>query len=162
MTNCFSADPSVSQDGGNMVMGVPNPYLKKSDWGWAIDPDGLRWSLNEVWDRYQLPIMVVENGFGAIDERGEDGKFHDDYRIDYFRAHIQAMDEALADGVNLIAYTTWGCIDIVSAGTGEMKKRYGYIYVDKDNDGNGDLHREPKDSYFWYKKVIASNGEDLA
>ena len=161
MTNCFSADPSVSQDGGNMVMGVPNPYLKKSDWGWAIDPDGLRWSLNEVWDRYQLPIMVVENGFGAIDERGEDGKFHDSYRIDYFRAHIQAMNEAIGDGVNLIAYTTWGCIDIVSAGTGEMKKRYGYIYVDKDNDGNGDLHREPKDSYFWYKRVIASNGDDL-
>ena len=161
MTNCFSADPEVAKSQGNMMMGVPNPYLKKSDWGWAIDPDGLRWSLNEVWDRYQIPIMVVENGFGAIDERGEDGKFHDDYRIDYFRAHIQAMNEALADGVNLIAYTTWGCIDIVSAGTGEMKKRYGYIYVDKDNDGNGDLHREPKDSYYWYAKVIASNGEDL-
>ncbi len=162
MTNCASADPEVVKTGGNMVMGIPNPYLKKSDWGWAIDPDGLRWSLNEVWDRYQIPIMVVENGFGAVDERAEDGKFHDDYRIDYFRSHIKAMDEALADGVNLIAYTTWGCIDIVSAGTGEMKKRYGYIYVDRDNDGNGDLHREPKDSYFWYKKVIASNGEDLA
>ena len=161
MTNCFSADPDVAQDGGNMVMGVPNPYLKKSDWGWAIDPDGLRWSLNEVWDRYQLPIMVVENGFGAIDERAADGKFHDSYRIDYFRAHIKAMNEAIGDGVNLIAYTTWGCIDIVSAGTGEMKKRYGYIYVDKDNGGNGDLHREPKDSYYWYQKVIASNGDDL-
>ena len=162
MTNCVSVDPDVNKEQGNMMMGVPNPYLKKSDWGWAIDPDGLRWSLNEVWDRYQLPIMVVENGFGAIDERGEDGKFHDDYRIAYFRSHIEAMDEALNDGVNLIAYTTWGCIDIVSAGTGEMKKRYGYIYVDKDNDGNGDLHREPKDSYFWYAKVIASNGEDLS
>ena len=161
MTNCVSTDPEVSQTGGNMVMGVPNPYLKKSDWGWAIDPDGLRWSLNEVWDRYQIPIMVVENGFGAIDERGEDGKFHDDYRIDYFRAHIKAMNEAIGDGVNLIAYTTWGCIDIVSAGTGEMKKRYGYIYVDKDNDGNGDLHREKKDSFDWYKKVIASRGTDL-
>ena len=161
MTNCVSVDPEVAKEQGNMMMGVPNPYLKKSDWGWAIDPDGLRWSLNEVWDRYQLPIMVVENGFGAIDERAEDGKFHDDYRIAYFRSHIETMDEALNDGVNLIAYTTWGCIDIVSAGTGEMKKRYGYIYVDKDNDGNGDLHREPKDSYFWYQKVIASNGEDL-
>ena len=162
MTNCVSTDPEVTSGAGNMaMMGVPNPYLKKSDWGWAIDPEGLRWSLNEVWDRYQMPIMVVENGFGAIDERGEDGKFHDSYRIDYFREHIKAMDEALADGVDLIAYTTWGCIDIVSAGTGEMKKRYGYIYVDKDNDGNGDLHREPKDSYWWYQKVIASNGEDL-
>ena len=161
MTNCVSVDPDVVKEQGNMMMGVPNPFLKKSDWGWAIDPDGLRWSLNEVWDRYQLPIMVVENGFGAIDERAEDGKFHDDYRIAYFRSHIEAMDEALNDGVNLIAYTTWGCIDIVSAGTGEMKKRYGYIYVDKDNDGNGDLHREPKDSYYWYQKVIASNGEDL-
>jgi len=162
MTNCVSTDPEVAKSQGNMAMGVPNPYLKMSDWGWAIDPDGLRWSLNEVWDRYQIPIMVVENGFGAIDERAEDGKFHDDYRIAYFREHIKAMGEAIADGVNLIAYTTWGCIDIVSAGTGEMKKRYGYIYVDKDNEGNGDLHREPKDSYYWYQKVIATNGEDLA
>jgi 6-phospho-beta-glucosidase len=162
-TTCLSADPNVNakKGGGNGFAGLQNPYLAETPWGWAIDPDGLRWSLNEVWDRYQIPIMVVENGFGAVDERGEDGKFHDDYRIDYFRAHIKDMDEALADGVNLIAYTTWGCIDIVSAGTGEMKKRYGYIYVDKDNDGNGDLHREPKDSYFWYQKVIASNGEDL-
>ena len=161
MSNCVSADPEIAKTQGNMMLGVPNPYLKASEWGWAIDPDGLRWSLNEVWDRYQIPIMVVENGFGANDVRAEDGKFHDDYRIDYFREHFKAMSEALADGVDLIGYTTWGCIDIVSAGTGEMKKRYGYIYVDKDNDGNGDLHREPKDSYFWYKKVIASNGADL-
>lgn len=162
MTNCVSTDPDADASLANMGLGVPNPYLKKSDWGWAIDPDGLRWSLNEVWDRYQLPVMVVENGFGAVDERGEDGMFHDSYRIDYLREHIKAMDEALADGVGLIGYTTWGCIDIVSAGTGEMKKRYGYIYVDKDNDGVGDLHREPKDSYWWYQKVIASNGEDLS
>ncbi|MDO4520430.1 MAG: family 1 glycosylhydrolase, partial [Erysipelotrichaceae bacterium] len=106
--------------------------------------------------------MIVENGIVAIDERSEDGKFHDSYRIDYMRSHIEAMAEAVKDGVDLMGYTMWGCTDLVSASTGEMKKRYGLVYVDKHNDGSGDLHRERKDSFFWYKKVIATNGEDLA
>ena len=102
-----------------------------------------------------------ENGLGAVDERSEDGKFHDTYRIDYLRSHIEAMKEAVKDGVDLMGYTMWGCTDLVSASTGEMKKRYGFIYVDRDNDGNGDFHRERKDSFYWYKKVIETNGEDL-
>ena len=160
MSSCVSADP-VAEGKGNVFSGVPNPYLKASDWGWQIDPEGLRWYLNEVYNRYRVPVMVVENGLGAVDERGEDGKFHDSYRIDYLRSHIEQMALAIDDGVDLIGYTPWGCIDLVSASTGEMKKRYGFIYVDLDNDGNGDLHREKKDSFDWYKKVIASNGEDL-
>ena len=141
---------------------MKNPYLEASDWGWQIDPKGLRYYLNDVYNRYRVPLMIVENGLGAVDERAEDGKFHDSYRIDYLRKHIEAMAGAIEDGVDLIGYTPWGCIDLVSASTGEMKKRYGFIYVDKDNDGNGDLHRERKDSFDWYKKVIATNGEDLA
>ena len=147
--------------GGNFVASVKNPYLKYSDWGWSMDPDGLRYTLNVIYNRYLCPIMVVENGLGAYDKVEEDGSIHDPYRIEYLRGHIKAMDEALKDGVNLIGYTTWGCIDIISAGTGEMSKRYGYIYVDRDDQGNGTLKRSLKDSYFWYKKVIASNGEDL-
>ncbi len=147
---------------GNIMGGVKNPYLKASDWGWQIDPEGLRWYLNDVYGRYGIPLMIVENGLGAIDVRSEDGKFHDVYRIDYLRSHIQQMGEAIEDGVDLLGYTMWGCVDLVSASTGEMKKRYGFIYVDKDNDGNGDLHREKKDSFDWYKKVIATNGRDLS
>ena len=116
----------------------------------------------QVYDRYQIPLMIVENGLGAVDEVEADGSIHDPYRIDYLRRHIEQMDEAIADGVDLMGYTMWGCIDLVSASTGEMKKRYGFIYVDKDNDGNGTLARSRKDSFHWYKKVIASNGEDLA
>ncbi len=147
--------------GGNFTASVKNPYLKYSDWGWSMDPDGLRYTLNILHDRYMCPIMVVENGLGAYDTVEEDGSIHDDYRIEYLRNHIRALGEAIDDGVNLIGYTTWGCIDIISAGTGEMSKRYGYIYVDRDDLGNGTLKRSLKDSYFWYKKVIASNGEDL-
>lgn len=147
---------------GNVMGGIKNPYLKASDWGWQIDPEGLRWYLNDVYGRYNIPLMIVENGLGAIDVRGEDGKFHDVYRIDYLRSHIEQMGEAIEDGVDLLGYTMWGCVDLVSASTGEMKKRYGFIYVDKDNDGNGDLHREKKDSFDWYRKVIASNGRDLS
>ena len=149
------------ETGGNFTASIKNPYLKYSDWGWAMDPDGLRYTLNLINDRYQCPIMVVENGLGAYDKVEEDGSIHDPYRIDYLRGHIKAMSEAIEGGVNLIGYTTWGCIDIISAGTGEMSKRYGYIYVDRDDEGNGTLERKLKDSYFWYKKVIASNGEDL-
>ena len=147
--------------GGNFSSGVRNEYLEYSDWGWACDPIGLRYSLQMVYDRYEVPLMIVENGLGAIDSVEEDGSIHDDYRIDYFRRHIKAMGEAIDNGVDLIAYTTWGCVDLVSASTGEMRKRYGFIYVDKHDDGTGDLSRKPKDSFYWYKKVIASNGEDL-
>ena len=162
MSSCVSADPNVTQKaGGNIFTGIKNPYLESSDWGWQIDPTGLRTYLNKVYGRYEIPLMIVENGLGANDERSEDGKFHDTYRIDYLRKHIEAMKEAVEDGVDLMGYTMWGCVDLVSASTGEMKKRYGFIYVDKDNDGNGDLHRERKDSFYWYKKVIESNGEEL-
>lgn len=160
MSATASADPKASE-GGNIFGGAGNPYLEKSDWGWAIDPEGLKYYLEEVYDRYQIPLMIVENGLGAVDEVEPDGSIHDPYRIDYLRRHIQQMDEAIADGVDLMGYTMWGCIDLVSASTGEMKKRYGFIYVDKDNDGNGTLERRRKDSFHWYKKVIASNGEDL-
>ncbi|MBE6127645.1 MAG: glycosyl hydrolase family protein [Erysipelotrichaceae bacterium] len=161
MSSCSSVDPEALKGAGNMFTGIVNPYLKASDWGWQIDPEGLRIYLNEVYGRYEIPLMIVENGLGAVDERGEDGKFHDDYRINYLRDHIKAMAQAVEDGVDLMGYTMWGCTDLVSASTGEMKKRYGFVYVDRDNDGNGDFHRERKDSFFWYKKVIETNGEDL-
>jgi len=161
MSLVVSADPTVEEVGGNLIGGVKNPYLKASDWGWQIDPKGLRWSLNNLYDRYQIPLMVVENGLGAVDTVEEDGSINDGYRIDYLRDHIIQMEEAVKDGVELMGYTMWGCIDLVSASTGEMKKRYGFIYVDKDNDGNGDLSRSPKKSFDWYKKVIETNGEKL-
>jgi len=160
-SNTVSTDPEKTKGGGNIFGGVPNPFLEASAWGWTIDPIGLRYYLESVYDRYQKPLMIVENGLGAVDERAEDGKFHDDYRIDYLRKHIEQMGIAMSHGVDLMGYTMWGCIDLVSASTGEMKKRYGFIYVDKDNDGNGDLHREKKDSFEWYKKVIATHGQDL-
>ena len=126
-----------------------------------MDADGLRYSLNEIYGRYQVPIMIVENGLGAIDTVEADGSIHDDYRIAYLKDHVRAMSEAIDDGVELIAFTPWGCIDLVSASTGEMRKRYGFIYVDMDDDGNGSMERSRKDSFYWYKKVIASNGEEL-
>lgn len=141
---------------------VRNPYVKASDWGWQIDPEGLRYTLNWLTDMYQLPLFIVENGFGAYDKVEADGTVHDDYRIAYLRDHIKQMKLAVEeDGVNLIGYTPWGCIDLVSAGTGEMEKRYGFIYVDKDNQGKGTLKRSKKDSFNWYKTVIESNGEIL-
>lgn len=147
---------------GNMVRGgIVNKYLNYSDWGWASDPDGLQYYLEMIYDRYQRPLMVVENGLGAYDTVEEDGSIHDDYRIDYFRKHIASMKKAVENGVDLWAYTSWGPIDLVSAGTGEMRKRYGFIYVDKHDDGSGTMARSKKDSFYWYKKVIASNGEDL-
>ena len=144
-----------------MSLGLKNPYLKASDWGWQVDPIGLRTVLNKLYSRYRIPLMVVENGFGAVDKIEEDGSINDDYRIDYLRDHIKEMKEAVIDGVDLMGYTPWGCIDLVSAGTGEMKKRYGFIYVDKNNDGTGNLDRYKKKSFNWYKNVIASNGEEL-
>ncbi len=150
--------PIIGDTGG--IKSKKNPYLEETPWGWQIDPVGFRYVLNELYDRYQKPLFVVENGMGNVDVL-ENGTVNDDYRIDYIREHIKNMKEAVADGVDLMGYTYWGPIDIVSAGTGEMKKRYGFIYVDKDNDGNGSLKRYKKKSYDWYKKVIESNGEDL-
>ena len=141
--------------------GVKNPYLRATDWGWQIDPVGLRWALNEIYSRYGIPLMIVENGLGAYDEKTPDGKIHDGYRVDYLRSHIEQMMLAAEDGVDIMGYTSWGCIDLVSASTGEMAKRYGFIYVNKFDDGTGDLSREKKDSFYWYQKVIATNGEDL-
>lgn len=161
MTNCVSTDESVANSSGNIMGGVKNPYLEASDWGWQIDPKGLRYTLNEVYGRYQIPIMVVENGLGAYDKVEEDGSINDDYRIDYLRKHIEQMAEAVKDGVDLMGYTPWGCIDLVSASTGEMAKRYGFIYVDKYDDGTGTLARSKKKSFDWYKKVISTNGEEL-
>lgn len=163
MSTCVSADPDVNANqAGNMVFGVKNPYLETSEWGWQIDPVGLRVSLNELYSRYELPLMIVENGLGAADTLAEDGKIHDTYRIDYLRAHIREMKKAVEeDGIELMGYTSWGCIDLVSASSGEMAKRYGFIYVNKQDDGTGDNSRIKKDSFDWYKKVIAANGEDL-
>jgi 6-phospho-beta-glucosidase len=152
-------DPFHGHTGGDA--GLPNPYLESTPWGWQIDPTGFRYTLNELYDRYQVPLFAVENGIGTNDVIEADGKCRDPYRIDYIRKHIIAMREAIADGVDLMGYLYWGPIDLVSAGTGEMKKRYGFIYVDKDNEGKGTLARYKKDSYDWYAKVIASNGEQL-
>ncbi len=146
---------------GNILGGVKNPFLKASEWGWQIDPIGLRISLNELYDRYQIPLFVVENGLGARDEIDQDGSINDDYRIDYLREHIKAIAEAIEDGVEVMGFTSWGCIDLVSASTGEFSKRYGFIYVDKHDDGRGTLERKRKKSFYWYKNVIASNGEQL-
>lgn len=147
---------------GGLASGVENPYIKASDWGWAIDPTGLRYTLNRFYDRYQIPLFIVENGFGAIDTLEADGTIHDPERIQYLKSHIEALEKAVNyDGVDLIGYTPWGIIDIVSFTTGEMKKRYGMIYVDRDNEGKGSMKRYKKDSFNWYKKVIETNGEEL-
>lgn len=147
---------------GNMLNGIQNPYLEKSDWDWQVDPVGLRLTLNHLYDRYQIPIFVVENGLGAKDEKIPNQMIEDDYRIDYLHQHLAEVKKAvLEDGVEVMGYTVWGCIDLVSASTGEMAKRYGLIYVDRDNNGNGTLSREPKKSFYWYQDVIASRGETL-
>lgn len=146
---------------GNLLEGVKNPFLQASDWGWEIDSTGLRIILNKLYDRYQIPLFVVENGLGAYDKVEADGSIQDDYRIDYLRTHILAMGEAVRDGVELMGYTSWGCIDLVSASTGEFSKRYGLIYVDKHDDGTGTLERRKKKSFDWYKQVIETNGAVL-
>lgn len=160
-SSIVTTHPVVKDAGGNFSVGAKNPYLKYSKWGWSTDPLGLQYYLEIVFDRYNLPLMVVENGLGAVDKVSEDDKIHDKYRIDYLRQHIQAMDNAIKDGINLIGYTSWACIDLVSVGTGQMSKRYGFIYVDLDDRGQGSLRRIPKDSFYWYKKVIKSNGINL-
>ncbi|UQS82067.1 6-phospho-beta-glucosidase [Bombilactobacillus folatiphilus] len=146
---------------GNLIGGVKNPFLKASDWGWQIDPTGLRIALNELSDRYQKPVFVVENGLGAVDEPDANHYVADDYRIDYLREHIEAIRSAIDDGVDVMGYTPWGCIDLVSASTGEMAKRYGFIYVDEDNAGQGTFKRYKKKSFDWYQQVIATNGDNL-
>ncbi len=164
-SRCTSADPEIIKNharGNAVFAAVVNPYLKASEWGWQIDPLGLRITMNILYDRYRKPLFIVENGFGAVDTVESDGSIHDPYRIAYMREHIRAMRDAVnEDGIPLLGYTCWGCIDLVSASTGEMKKRYGQIYVDADDEGNGTFNRYRKDSFYWYKKVIESNGEDL-
>ena len=161
-TNCVTVDPNAAQASGNLLGGAKNPYLESSQWGWQVDPDGLRYTLNEIESRYDLPIIIVENGLGARDALEADGSIHDPYRIDYLQRHIRAMKQAVEeDGVDLFGYTMWGCIDLVSASTGEMAKRYGFIYVDCDDQGHGSFKRYKKDSFDWYRKVIETNGEEL-
>ena len=157
-SGCHAVDEHHETTAGNFSLGVANPYLKKSDWGWVFDPQGLRWMLNELYGRYHIPVFIAENGLGAIDEVSEDGKVHDPYRIQYLNEHVSAMRDALEDGVDLLGYTWWGPIDLVSASTGEMKKRYGFIYVDMDDQGKGSLKRIRKDSFYHYQKIIQTNG----
>ncbi|MBQ6986178.1 MAG: family 1 glycosylhydrolase, partial [Oscillibacter sp.] len=164
MSNAVKADANPSGgalDGGNRYS-VKNPYVKASDWGWQIDPVGLRYALNVMYERYEKPLFIVENGFGAIDKLEPDHTCDDSYRIDYLKAHIREMKKAVEqDGVKLMGYTPWGCIDVVSFTTGELRKRYGFIYVDLNDDGTGSGNRYKKKSFEWYKRVIASNGENL-
>ncbi|RAW18384.1 6-phospho-beta-glucosidase [Paenibacillus taichungensis] len=159
-SRCTSTDPEVLKDSteGNVFGSVKNPYLQASEWGWTIDPKGLRITCNQLYDRYGKPLFIVENGLGATDVLLDNDTVEDDYRIDYLNRHFAEMAEAIQDGVELLGYTSWGPIDLVSAGTGEMKKRYGYIYVDRNNDGSGTLRRVKKKSFHWYKEVISNNG----
>lgn len=165
MSVCESGDPEVKASGaGNIMGGIPNPTLEASQWGWQIDPVGLRLVLSEYWERWQKPLFIVENGLGARDELVEvDGAptVLDDYRIDYLNDHLVQAREAIRDGVDLLGFTSWGPIDLVSASTAQMSKRYGFIYVDRDNDGHGTLARYRKKSFGWYRDLIASNGATL-
>lgn len=160
-SGCSTVDESIKKTAGNCVFGTMNPYLKTSHWGWQIDPQGIRFFLNDMYDRYRIPLMIVENGLGQDDVLESDHTVHDDYRIEYHREHIKQLAEAVKDGVDLLAYTTWGCIDFTASSTGEMAKRYGFIYVDAKDGGIGTFKRYKKDSFYWYKKVIASNGANL-
>ncbi|MFC0179070.1 glycoside hydrolase family 1 protein [Thorsellia kenyensis] len=161
--SCTEKHPSGDEVrvGGNMMSGVENPYLTASEWGWEIDPTGLRIILNKIYDRYKTPLFIVENGLGAKDTVKADGSIDDDYRIEYLKEHLIAASEAIKDGVELMGYTMWGCIDLVSASTGQMSKRYGFIYVDKQDDGSGTFARSRKKSFYWYKEVITQNGNNI-
>ncbi|EJE97533.1 glycoside hydrolase family 1 protein [Liquorilactobacillus mali] len=161
-SSVFTTHQEEAKSSGNLGSnGVKNPYLETNAWGWTTDPECLRIALNTLWDRYRKPLWIVENGIGWADVL-EDGKVHDDYRIKYLKANIKSMKEAIdIDGIDLLGYTMWGCIDLVSAGTGEMRKRYGFVYVDRDDQGNGTLKRTPKDSFYWYKEVIQNNGSEI-
>lgn len=157
-----TTDQGWEKTSGNLIMANKNPYLPTSEWGWQMDPVGLRITLNQVYDRYQLPIIIAENGLGAHDKFETDGTIHDGDRIEYLKSHISEMRKAIGDGVNLIAYCMWGIIDIISCGSMEMSKRYGVIYVDQDDAGKGSLKRYCKDSFYWYQKCIQSNGENIS
>jgi 6-phospho-beta-glucosidase len=166
MSSCATSDPKKDKKGlGNLIGGIPNPHLKASQWGWQIDPEGLRYILNMLYDRYQKPLFIVENGLGAVDElitdKNGNKTVNDDYRINYLNDHLVQVGQAIEDGVELMGYTTWGCIDLVSMSTAELKKRYGFIYVDRNDDGSGSLERYKKKSFYWYKEVIATNGASL-
>ena len=161
MSHLSKDHPGADATAGHFVGTDKNEYLELTQWGWPIDPVGFRISLNEMWDRYQIPLYPVENGLGANDVLEEDGSVHDQYRIDYLKSHLIQLHEAIKDGVQVLGYTTWGPIDLVSCGTSQMSKRYGFIYVDQDNYGKGSLARSRKDSFFWYKDVIGSNGAAL-
>lgn len=158
MSAAINNDPEAAKTAGNFFGGVKNPYLEASEWGWEIDPVGLRIALNDLYQRYGVPLYISENGLGAIDKVEENGDINDDYRISYLEKHMTEMHKAITiDGVDLFAYTPWGCIDLVSASTGEMSKRYGFIYVDLDDEGNGTMARSKKKSFDWYKEVIKNN-----
>ena len=165
MSKCIAKDDSQYEKGkGNLTTGVKNPYLKESEWGWQIDPQGLRYILNMYYERYEKPLFIVENGLGAMDELVQTDQgmcVEDDYRIAYMNDHLLEVKKAIDDGVDVMGYTAWGCIDLISASTAEMKKRYGFIYVDRNNDGSGTLKRYRKKSFYWYKEVIASQGLNL-
>lgn len=161
MSNCITTEEGHETTLGNLLGGVKNPYLQASEWGWQIDPKGLRYTLNKIYDRYKIPLFIVENGLGAVDEIDDNGCINDDYRISYLKSHIVEMNKAIENNVDLFGYTMWSAIDLVSSGTGEMKKRYGFIYIDKDDNGNGTLKRTKKKSFNWYKKVIETNGNEL-
>ena len=166
MNKCVAANPEKYDEGsGNLIRGLKNPYLESTQWGWPIDPQGLRYTLNYLYDRYQKPLFVAENGLGARDElvQGEDGMLtvQDDYRIQYMKEHLQELGKAIEDGVDVMGYTAWGCIDLVSAASAQLSKRYGMIYVNRNDDGTGDFKRYRKKSFYWYKEVIGSNGSNL-
>ena len=162
MTGCVTADETLNQQArGNILSMVPNPHLASSEWGWQIDPIGLRTLLNVLWDRYQTPLFIVENGLGAKDKPDADGTVQDDYRISYLNDHLVQVREAIEDGVEVMGYTSWGPIDLVSASKAELSKRYGFIYVDRDDSGKGTLARSRKKSFYWYKEVIATKGASL-
>ncbi|HDL7012117.1 TPA: glycoside hydrolase family 1 protein [Yersinia enterocolitica] len=162
MSGCVTTDEELNhQARGNILSMVQNPHLASSEWGWQIDPDGLRILLNELWDRYQKPLFIVENGLGAKDKPDANGNIEDDYRIDYLNDHLVQVSEAIEDGVEVMGYTSWGPIDLVSASKAELSKRYGFIYVDRDDSGHGTLERRRKKSFYWYRDVIQSNGETL-
>ncbi|QDZ94290.1 glycoside hydrolase family 1 protein [Bacillus altitudinis] len=162
MSHVAEAREDAAELAGTFDSPIKNEHLELSQWDWPIDPMGLRISLIKLYDRYQKPLFVCENGLGARDTLTPDREIHDDYRIDYLKQHIEQMKEAVKEGVDLMGYTPWGCIDLISCGTSQMSKRYGLIYVDQDDRGNGTLNRYKKDSFYWYKKVIATNGEDLS
>lgn len=162
MTGCVTTDEELNQQArGNILSMVPNPHLASSEWGWQIDPVGLRTLLNVLWDRYQKPLFIVENGLGAKDKPDADGVVQDDYRISYLNDHLVQVREAIDDGVEVMGYTSWGPIDLVSASKAELSKRYGFIYVDRDDSGKGTLARSRKKSFYWYKEVIATTGASL-